>query len=218
MLPSLHVPEDWRPHLQRHMCCQKWNRTSTFVFLIPLQSVIDICRWNSSKWSGRYCCQPARMELGIVCCKSKTKRNILSSGGRKPSLSARVTIVKPPSGTRISLVAVIAIVVRTPSSELPAPGTWITTYIKFHVTASIPGQRYLKVICGYSTTQHKEGRCQSCKFEINSRTQAMPNASRNSTTCSLRGKRDEKITSNQIASKSKHDAWNHCAPADCHGS
>lgn len=65
---------------------------------------------------------PERMDVGIVCCRRSTNRNILSPAGRNPNLSARVTIPRPAGGTRIKRPKIIAAVVRIPSFELPGPG------------------------------------------------------------------------------------------------
>lgn len=64
---------------------------------------------------------PERTDVGIVCCRSKTNRNILSPRGRKPSLSARVTMPRPVGGTNTRRPKIIAAVVLSPSFELPGP-------------------------------------------------------------------------------------------------
>jgi hypothetical protein len=64
---------------------------------------------------------PERTDVGIVCCRSRTNRNILSPAGRKPSLSANITMPSPVGGTKTNRPKIIAAVVRNPSLELPGP-------------------------------------------------------------------------------------------------
>lgn len=56
-----------------------------------------------------------------MCCNSNTNLNILSPAGRKPSLSANVTIPSPTGGTNTNRPNIIAAVVLKPSLELPGP-------------------------------------------------------------------------------------------------
>lgn len=64
---------------------------------------------------------PESTDVGIVCWRRRTNLNILSPGGRKPSLSANITIPSPVGGTRTSRPNIIAAVVLRPSFELPGP-------------------------------------------------------------------------------------------------
>ncbi|KAJ0520614.1 hypothetical protein HanIR_Chr10g0461351 [Helianthus annuus] len=50
--------------------------------------------------------------------------NILSSGGRNPSLSANVTMPNPAGGTKTNRAKIIAAVVFSPSFELPGPALY----------------------------------------------------------------------------------------------
>lgn len=56
-----------------------------------------------------------------MCCRRSTNLNILSPGGRNPSLSASMTMPSPVGGTKTSRANIIAAVVRAPSFELPGP-------------------------------------------------------------------------------------------------
>ena len=64
---------------------------------------------------------PESTEVGMECWRRRTNLNILSPAGRKPSLSAKVTIPSPAGGTSTSRPIMIAVVVRIPSFELPGP-------------------------------------------------------------------------------------------------
>lgn len=65
---------------------------------------------------------PERTDVGIVCWRRSTNLNILSPSGRKPSLSANVTMPSPTGGTNNNRPNIIAAIVFRPSLELPGPG------------------------------------------------------------------------------------------------
>ena len=77
---------------------------------------------------------PESTDVGIECWSSRTNRNILSPAGRKPSLSASITMPSPAAGTKHKRPKIIAISVRRPILELPGPGpaneTWKAEFIK----------------------------------------------------------------------------------------
>jgi hypothetical protein len=64
---------------------------------------------------------PARIDVGIECCSSRTNSNNSLSAGRYPSFFARSTMPIPTAGIISRRVNVIATVVRRPSMEFPGP-------------------------------------------------------------------------------------------------
>lgn len=92
---------------------------------------------------------PARTDVGIECWRSRTNRNILSPAGRKPSLSANMTMPSPTGGTKTNRAKIIDAVVRRPSFELPGPA--INTFTHRSCLSSLIGS-----MCGQETDVYKQ--------------------------------------------------------------
>lgn len=100
---------------------------------------------------------PARTDVGIECWRSRTNRNILSPAGRKPSLSANVTMPSPTGGTKTNRAKIIDAVVRRPSFELPGPAINTFTQSNFdklwmHSCLS----SLIESMCGQQTDVYKQ--------------------------------------------------------------